>query len=204
VLPPETDLHPLRFLSAAIALALASTAAPSPDPELPLSCPPPAPLRLPERPAEHRPEAAEIRAEHFSARPGSTVIFRDSVRLSQYQQRLETDELIYHPDSGRVDIPGWLRYSDPQFNVDAGSAWYETRERRGRFDRLSYAIPGTAARGSAQSAELLDPDHARLEVFDFTTCPPDQLDWQISMPVWAQLAMHGSVSKACPCSIHPG
>lgn len=169
-----------RLLSVAIALALAPAMVHSQDPQLPLACPPPAPLRLPERPPEREPAATDIKAASYSAVAGESVAFRDQVLLVQYQQQLETDELIYDPQTGRVDIPGWLRFSDPQINIEADSAWYETRVRRGRFEQLDYSIPGSFAYGSATSAELIGPDHARLEDFDFTTCPPAQRDWELA------------------------
>ncbi len=169
-----------RLLSVAIALALAPVTAQSQAPDAPLACPPPAPLRLPERPAEREPAATDIEAQTFSALADENVAFRDQVRLVQYQQQLETEELLYDPQTGRVEIPGWLRFSDPQINIEADSAWYETRARRGRFEQLSYSIPGSFAHGSAISAELTDPDHAHLTGFDFTTCPPQQRDWELA------------------------
>jgi len=147
--------------------------------DAPLSCPPPAPLRIPEAPPETAPTATDIQAESFDASRTDEVRFRDSVRLLQGRQQLETDELIYEPQTGQVRIPGWLEYSGPRINVDATGARYDTRSRSGRFEAVGYTIPGTNGRGSASSVTLSDPDHARLETFDFTTCPPQQNDWQL-------------------------
>jgi LPS-assembly protein len=168
------------LLSAAIALALAPAAlAADGDDQAAMACPPPAPLRIPEAPPESEPGAADIYSENFDASRDEEVRFRDSVRLQQGSQQLETDELIYEPQTGRVRIPGWLRYSGPRLNVDAERARYDTRGRSGSFESAVYTIPGTTARGSASSVALSDPEHARLETFDFTTCPPGQTDWQL-------------------------
>ncbi len=142
-------------------------------------CPPPAPLRVPEAATDAGTGRTNIDAQSFSASREDDVRFRDAVRLQQAGQQLETDELIYDPRTGQVRIPGWLRYSGPRLNVSADGARYDTRARSGRFDAVRYTIPRTTARGSAASAELIDPDHARLERFSFTTCPPEQDDWQI-------------------------
>jgi LPS-assembly protein len=174
---PDSVLYPLRLLTAAIAVALAPASALAQREAL--SCPPPAQLRLPERPPESLRGSTDIQAEAFSAERGRLVTFRDGVRLVQDGQQLETDELIYDTATGRVDIPGWMRYSGPQINVDAGSARYDTRGRAGRFEAVGYTIPGTTGRGSAASVEMFDPEHARLQTFDFTTCPPEQTDWQL-------------------------
>ncbi|RFF30556.1 LPS-assembly protein LptD [Wenzhouxiangella sediminis] len=177
---PEPDLSPHHLLSAAIALALAQAATPArAEVDEPLSCPPPAPLRIPEAPPETEPGTTDIHAGQFDASRQDEVRFRDSVRLTQGRQQLETDELIYEPQTGRVRIPGWLQYSGPRLNVDAENARYDTRRQSGQFESVVYTIPGTTARGSASSVLLRDPEHARLETFDFTTCPPEQTDWQL-------------------------
>lgn len=173
-------MSPHYLLSVAIALALAQVATPArKDADEPLTCPPPAPLRIPEVPAQAEPGTTDIHAGQFDARRQDEVRFRDSVRLVQGQQQLLTDELIYEPQTGQVRIPDWLRYSGPRLNVDAENARYDTRRRSGEFESVRYTIPGTTGRGSASSVTLRDPDHARLETFDFTTCPPQQPDWQL-------------------------
>lgn len=173
-------MYPHQLLSAAIAIVLAQAPLSARgEVDAPLSCPPPAPLRIPEAPPETESGTTDIQAERFDASREDEVRFHDSVRLLQGQQQLETDELIYEPQTGRVRIPGWLQYSGPRLNVDARSARYDTRARSGSFEAVEYTIPGTTARGSAASVALSDPDHARLERFDFTTCPPQQTDWQL-------------------------
>jgi LPS-assembly protein len=168
-----------RLLSAAIALALAPVAVPVEAQTPPQACPPPAPLRLPEARPEADPGAADIHAGRFDASREDEVRFIDAVRLRQGEQQLETDELIYEPRTGRVLIPGWMQYSGPQLNIDAQSATYDTRSRSGELQSVEYTIPGTTARGAARSVVLRDPDHASLDRFDFTTCPPGQTDWQL-------------------------
>ncbi|RFF27230.1 MULTISPECIES: LPS-assembly protein LptD [unclassified Wenzhouxiangella] len=173
-------MSPHYLLPAAIVIALAQVALPARGKvDAPMSCPPPAPLRIPEASPETGSGRTNIDAERFDASRQDEVRFRDSVLLRQGQQELETDELIYEPQTGRVRIPGWLQYSGPRLNVDAQSASYDTRRKSGQFESILYTIPGTTARGSAASAVIHDPEHARLETFDFTTCPPEQDDWQI-------------------------
>lgn len=170
----------LNLLSALIAAALVTPAADAAGEEAPGACPPPTELRLAIDDGGwpgHR--ETRIRGEHMSASPDSLVEFRDGVRLTQGRQQLDTDHLIYDPRTGRVMIPGWLLYSGEQLNVDAHSAWYDTRRRQGRFERVDYSIPGTTGRGTAASAALKDPDNVRLEDFFFTTCPPEETDWRL-------------------------
>lgn len=144
-----------------------------------LACPPPEPLRGPQAAALDRSGTLRVDAERFGADPDQRVRFEEQVSLEQDGQRLESELLIYDPASGRVSLPGRLAYSGPQLNMQADSAHYDVRGRSGSFSALSYAIPGTTARGAAANAWLFDPENARLDDFDFTTCPPEKVDWQL-------------------------
>lgn len=173
-------LFPFRLLALTMsAAALSATAPPQGDTAGALSCPPPAPLRIPPPTASGQPGAINIRAARHEAVQGQPIRFLDNVRVVQGSQQLETDEIAYDRASGRVDIPGRLRFNDARLQLDAAEAWYQTRERLAWFLDVDYAISGTTATGSAAQAEWLGPDRARLEQFDFTTCPPQQRDWQL-------------------------
>jgi len=173
-------LFPFRLLALTMsAAALSATAPPQGDTAGALSCPPPAPLRIPPSTASGQSGAINIRAARYEAVEGQPIRFLDNVRVVQGSQQLETDEIAYDRASGRVDIPGRLRFNDARLQLDAAEAWYQTRERLAWFLDVDYAISGTTATGSAAQAEWLGPDRARLERFDFTTCPPQQRDWQL-------------------------
>ena len=122
----------------------------------------------------------DIRARLIDA-PGRAqpMRFSDDVLLVYGDQRLETDELIYDPVTGEVELPGWLEYSDALFSMRASSARYNTQNSSGRFDRVQYHIAGAEGAGHAETIEMLNPEQAQVQGFDFTTCDVDDPDWQL-------------------------
>lgn len=105
--------------------------------------------------------------------------FDDGVTLTRANQTLETETLIYDPDTGRVQVPDWLHYADGVITLDAAGGTYFIKEERGRFDQVSYHIAGAQASGHAASAELTAGRETFLTAFDFTTCDPDDPAWQL-------------------------
>ncbi len=122
----------------------------------------------------------DIRADDMQAAgAGQPMRFRDNVTLRYGDQLLETDELVYHPDSGEVILPGWLEYSDALVSMSAAQARYNTRTSSGEFDQVRYFISGAAGAGHAGQVEMLDQTKARVQRFDFTTCDIERPDWQL-------------------------
>ncbi len=144
-----------------------------------LSCVPPE-LRL-ERIEPERGDDLPIRidAEFFSAEPGQPVIARDQVRLVQGDRRLETEEIIFDRDTGRLDLPVLLNYRDAFIAIRADRAWVESQDSRGRFEGVGYQIAGSDGAGQALVIDLKSTTRAELEEFDFTTCDPNDPDWQL-------------------------
>jgi LPS-assembly protein len=144
----------------------------------PLACVPDT-LASPRRQLERGAVPLRIDSEHFQALTDQPVRFHDNVRLEQGDQRLETDELIYDRETGRIELPVWLYYSDALIDLSAQSGWVETVDSQARFEGVDYRFAHGHGSGSAGIIELLSPVQARVEDFDFTTCPPEQLDWQL-------------------------
>ncbi|QOC22927.1 LPS assembly protein LptD [Wenzhouxiangella sp. AB-CW3] len=122
---------------------------------------------------------AQIRAGAYSAPSDEPVRFSDGVRLKQFDQLLETESLSFDPDSRLVDIPVWLRYTDSLIQIEAARAYYDATDGTGRFDEVIYRLVGHDGSGHADSVAMVEPGQARLERFAFTTCDPDQPDWQL-------------------------
>jgi LPS-assembly protein len=121
----------------------------------------------------------QIMAADYRAPSGQPVRFAGDVRLMQFDQLLETEELLFDPQSRLVDIPVWLRYTDALIQLEAASAHYDVADGTGRFDQVIYRLVGHDGSGSADMVAMVEPGRARLERFDFTTCDPDRPDWQL-------------------------
>ncbi|MEM1080347.1 MAG: LPS assembly protein LptD [Pseudomonadota bacterium] len=130
-------------------------------------------MRSPDQPMD-------IRAQQFDATGRDQPIrFSDDVMLVYGDQRLNTDDLVYDPVTGEVELPGWLEYSDALFSMRATGARYNTRQSSGRFDQVQYRIAGAQGAGNAERIEMLNPEQARVQGFDFTTCDVNDPDWQL-------------------------
>lgn len=121
----------------------------------------------------------QIMATDYRAPAGEPVRFAGDVRLMQFDQLLETEELLYDPESRLVDIPVWLRYTDAMIQLEAARAHYDVADGAGRFDEVVYRLVGHDGSGSADAVAMVEPGLARLEQFDFTTCDPERPDWQL-------------------------
>ncbi|MCA1779449.1 MAG: LPS assembly protein LptD [Xanthomonadaceae bacterium] len=107
------------------------------------------------------------------------IRFADDVLLIHGDQRLNTDELIYDPETGEVVLPGWLNYSDALVRMQASSARYNTRSSTGEFLDVRYFIAGAQGAGHAGEVLMIDQSNARVRQFDFTTCDINDPDWQL-------------------------
>ncbi len=121
----------------------------------------------------------QIDAEHFEALEEQSFRVNEDVRLERGDQQLLTDELLYDPNTGRIDLPGWLNYSDALIDLRADSGWVVTSDNRGRFEKVDYRFQRGEGSGSAGVVELLSETRADVEGFDFTTCDPSDPDWEL-------------------------
>ncbi|TVR94113.1 MAG: LPS-assembly protein LptD [Wenzhouxiangellaceae bacterium] len=120
-----------------------------------------------------------IFSEHFQAQHEAPVRFEESVRVEHGDQRLETETLIYNRQTGRIELPVLLRYSDAVIALEAERGWVETEASRARFEGVEYRFVRGEGSGEAGLVELLNPTMARVEGFSFTTCDPARPDWQL-------------------------
>jgi len=121
----------------------------------------------------------DIRADDMDAPGNAPMRFSENVKLIYGDQNLETDELIYDPETGEVVVPGWLEYSDALVRLNAAGARYNTESSTGRFEQVRYYIAGAAGAGNAELVRMTDETHAQVERFDFTTCDVEDPDWQL-------------------------
>jgi len=122
-----------------------------------------------------------IFSEHFQAPADQPIRFYDDVRVEMGDQRLETQELIYNRDTGRIELPRLLQYSDAVISLNAESGWVETETSQGRFEKVDYRFARGEGSGSANLIELHGPTEASVEQFSFTTCDPARPDWQLKV-----------------------
>jgi LPS-assembly protein len=100
------------------------------------------------------------------------------VELTNGDRKLSAQKLKRDAGSGRIDVSGEVRYSDPDVIVvgDTGSLY----EGEATFKGTTFELPRQAARGKAGSATLGKGGILRLDDVSYTTCPKDKRGWQVS------------------------
>ena len=121
----------------------------------------------------------QIDSENFEAPPGAPIRFSENVRVEMGDQRLDTGELIYNRETGRIDLPVLLYYSDAFISLSATSGWVLSEDSRARFENVDYRLSGGEGSGSAGQVEMTSDSSARVRTFTFTTCDPSRPDWQL-------------------------
>ena len=105
---------------------------------------------------------------------------RGGVELFRADQHLLTDRILYDPITEVVTIPERVDYRDQQVWFRGQQASYSFLEESGWFSGIEYGLTGSVANGSAERAELAGGNTSILYRLDYTTCPGEQPDWQLS------------------------
>jgi LPS-assembly protein len=105
---------------------------------------------------------------------------RGDVELYRADQQMRTERVLYDPTTERVTVPGRVFYRDSQIWFEGEAARYSFTEESGHFEDIRYGLAGSVANGSAEMAELLGGHTSILHRLNYTTCPGDRPDWQLS------------------------
>jgi len=185
LLPPAPPF--VRRLGSAICLALVAgylasgpvlaSDGSSASPEQ--ACVPPGDIPIREAISLREDEPIIVESRHSLGGTTGPINFSGDVELSRGDQRLVTQELVYNPQTGRLDIPTALNYRDGVIAIDADNAWYSSHDEEGRFENVFYRIAGAEGSGHARSIHVYGGEYSQLEGFDFTTCDPESPDWQL-------------------------
>jgi LPS-assembly protein len=96
---------------------------------------------------------------------------------------------------GGVDLVGRVELKNPEVLVYGEDARYDPDAEQVSFAEAGFDIPARPARGSAQQVEVSSDSRISLMSMLFTTCPPDNVAWEISAKS-AQLDVNGGVGTA--------
>lgn len=136
-----------------------------------------------------------IRAEVLSSSSDAVVQASQRVTATRGDQRLETEQLRYDPETGIIELPEWLVYTDAFIAIRADSARVDIERSQGEFEGVDYRINGAQGSGHAERVRLINEREAALVAFDFTTCDPNAPDWQL-MAKDVSLDLARSVGRA--------
>jgi LPS-assembly protein len=102
------------------------------------------------------------------------------VELFRGDQHLATEKLLYHPQQRYITLPMPFDYRDQQVWINAQEGHYDFASESGTFSGIDYGLTGSSANGSAGQVSLYEGNRSVLQDIDYTTCPGDSPDWELS------------------------
>ncbi|HSN18784.1 MAG TPA: LPS assembly protein LptD [Gammaproteobacteria bacterium] len=106
-----------------------------------------------------------------------------SVQLDQGDRRISTEHMSYDSNTGLATMDKGLTYASPDMVLQStGGGVYDTQAGSGTFKDTNFLMPRRHGHGTAGIFNALDDDHSQLYGTTYTTCPPGNEDWLLSMP----------------------
>ncbi len=176
-MPPRSYRRTALWTAIAAGLVLAQAALA----QAPEGCPQPRPI--PQRDPQLPDLPTHVRADEVDAVQDGRSEFRGHVEMTQGQNRLQADQVIYDSQTDISQARGNV-VLDNETGDSYRTQYLELHNetRRGHATAGSYTLSSNDARGEMQRADFLDRDHARLTQMTYTTCPPGQDDWVLIAP----------------------
>jgi len=137
--------------------------------------------------------AIEILSRRIPEVSNEEAIF-DDVEI-RYGQGTLTAERASLEQAGNVDLLGRVELTGPGVIVYGADAHYDPDIEQVSFSAAGFDLPARPARGSAQQIEVTSDSRVSLNGMLFTTCPPENVAWQLSAKR-AQLDPNGGVGTA--------
>lgn len=177
-MPPHPRRRAPRPLAVTAALLLAQGAfADTPD----AACPAPRPI--PHAAAGDEDLPTYVRADESDAVQDGRSEFRGNVEVTQAQNRLRADRVIYDSQTDITQAQGNVLL-DNETGDSYRTQYLEMHNetRRGHATAGTYTLSSNDGRGDMQRADFLDRDHVKLTKVRYTTCAPGQDDWYLIAP----------------------
>jgi LPS-assembly protein len=120
---------------------------------------------------------------HISADEGEvnlkgTSRLSGNVELRQGDKRITADRLEYDAPNDSFKVDGGVQYADSTLTLSGSNGSYSPAL-GAQFEGTQFELGEAGARGAARSLQVGDDGKVTLEEVSFTTCPRDDLDWQL-------------------------
>ncbi|MBN1238333.1 MAG: LPS assembly protein LptD [Gammaproteobacteria bacterium] len=173
---------PRRKLASALPLLLSVLAPPIVSAEQ-LCLPDPSVIRLQQQPlfapvTTPPSDEIEISAGRVDAGSDSGAVLSNQVEVNYGERTLVGERASFDRAAQRVEIAGRVTYRDPDVTVFGEDAVLDGASEEVMFGQAGFDIPARPARGSAEGI-LITPGTLSLESVNFTTCPADDVAWQL-------------------------
>ncbi len=143
----------------------------------PLAEPPASPL--PPAPNSNGRAPLVITAGRIDNAGGDTADFSEQVEIRYRDGSLAAERARYDRGSETVQVVGRTTYRDSDVSVFAEGAELRADAEQIFFDRAGFELLARPARGSADDLLLSADNTVELSAVIFTTCPTDQVSWEL-------------------------
>jgi len=175
---PETSIRvAIRGLGLSLLLVLAAHADEPPCPSIAPPAAKPAPAATP--PDPDAPITIESDDNDFEFDVDGNARLCGNVEMKQGGRTIRADCLEYNSKTQDAKLKGGIEYSDPMLTVRGNSGTYSPTL-GADFQGTEFELPERGARGSARNLKADASGKLTLEGVNFTTCPANQVDWQLN------------------------
>jgi LPS-assembly protein len=179
---PETSIRvAIRGLGLSLLLVFEAVHAdepPCPEPMVVSGAPVPAkPVARAANPAD-QPITIESDDDNFEFDVDGNARLCGNVEMRQGERHIRADCLEYNAGNQSAKLTGGIEYTDPLLVVRGNAGTYSPTL-GADFQGTQFELPERGARGAARNLRADANGKVTLEGVNFTTCPPDKVDWQI-------------------------
>ena len=93
--------------------------------------------------------------------------------------QISANAAIVDRQQQQIQASGTVVWQHPDLHLQADRFTYHLRHQSGQAHQVKYYLPAISARGSASQATLQNDSHSHYQQVSYTTCPPEQADWQL-------------------------
>lgn len=123
--------------------------------------------------------STDISAEHLDVSKQDVTVLTGKVELQRADQWLGTDKLTFEHDTERFATEGPVTYQDRSLRLLAEKAEGDQKADELRLRGVQYQFNGEAGNGRADDV-LLRGQEGTLSGGTYSTCPPDQRQWEFA------------------------
>lgn len=176
---PETSIT-VAIRGLGLSLLLVLEAAHADEPPCPSSAPAATePARAATPPDPNAPITIESDDNDFEFGVDGNARLCGNVKMTQGDRTIRADCLEYNSKTQDAKLKGGIEYTDPMLTVRGNSGTYSPTL-GADFQGTQFELPGRGARGSARNLKAEGNGKLTLEGVNFTTCPANQVDWQLN------------------------
>jgi LPS-assembly protein len=139
-------------------------------------------------------EPLDITANRFDLNADNELEFDGQVEIRRGTRAITAQSATREQD-GDFDVRGRVNLVDPEVTVFGEDAHYDADTETISFSSAGFDLPKRPARGSAEQLQITSESRVSLANVLFTTCPPDNVAWEISARE-IDLDVNGGVGRA--------